>query len=71
MDSPTSREPVGFRLNIDDTTSPDPGTEGDFSVDHKPFAFSPGEFSKLLSCKLHARQCCGVPRQPATALPTY
>ena len=38
----------------EDALKPDPGTESDFEVTDNKFAFSPGQFGKLLNPKSHA-----------------
>ncbi|MCJ1314128.1 hypothetical protein MMC25_007808 [Agyrium rufum] len=38
-------------LNDEEALHPDPGTEADFQVENNPFAFSPGQLSKLLNPK--------------------
>jgi len=42
---------AGFRLDIEDAFTPDPGTEDMFVVPDNKFAFSPGQLSKLLNPK--------------------
>ena len=44
---------AGFRLDIEDAFTPDPGTEDMFVVPDNKFAFSPGQLSKLLNPKSH------------------
>ncbi|KAK1753752.1 hypothetical protein QBC47DRAFT_387062 [Echria macrotheca] len=42
---------AGFRLDLEDALTPDPGTEDMFVVENNKFAFSPGQLSKLLNPK--------------------
>lgn len=41
----------GFRLDLQDALTPDPGTEDMFVVKENKFAYSPGQLSKLLNPK--------------------
>ncbi|KAK0648555.1 hypothetical protein B0T16DRAFT_388755 [Cercophora newfieldiana] len=42
---------AGFRLDLEDAFTPDPGTEDMFVIPDNKFAFSPGQLSKLLNPK--------------------
>ncbi|KXX72931.1 Calcium-transporting ATPase 2, partial [Madurella mycetomatis] len=44
---------AGFRLDLDDAFTPDPGTEDMYIAPDNKFAFSPGHLSKLLNPKSH------------------
>lgn len=41
-------------INDEEALKPDPGTEDDFVVENNPFAFSPGQMSKMYNPKNHA-----------------
>lgn len=43
----------GFRLDLSDAFTPDPGTEDMFNVKDNKLAFTPGHLSKLLNPKSH------------------
>ncbi|KAK1980057.1 calcium-translocating P-type ATPase [Colletotrichum cereale] len=52
--SPTiqhSGTPKGYGANPDDALAPNPGEEASFRVDNNPFAFTPGQVSKLINPK--------------------
>ncbi|KAK1960908.1 calcium-translocating P-type ATPase [Colletotrichum sublineola] len=52
--SPTFQHPgspKGYGANPDDALAPNPGEEASFRVDNNPFAFTPGQVSKLINPK--------------------
>ncbi len=51
QESPAASQASGFRLDLDDALTPDPGTEDMFRVPENKFSFSPGQLSKLLDPK--------------------
>ncbi|KAK3345948.1 hypothetical protein B0T25DRAFT_266143 [Lasiosphaeria hispida] len=49
--TPAPGDGAGFRIGLEDALTPDPGTEDMFVISDNPFAYNPGQLSKILNPK--------------------